>query len=288
MLNWSTAGYKFTFGIGALSATAMMAELWKPLLPTWFIITTAIVPWMIFVCVRPGQMPLSFVRAAHIFAASWYLALIIGLLIGACFATESLGTAIICLLFCSIGLIPSMFVLSEALRGRYGREGVAQSRNSADVDGSESGTQDIDVEISDDSGSGTVSEASEMAPLRYFSSKITAIRLTRTSEWKNRFRGFTVFIDGQQVGEIKNGESLLLEVSPGDHELFVKIDWCKSNEVRLQIPERTMIDIACGSGFGKDKPLSAALSAIEGAYVAVWPAAETSSGLPLQQLPSDV
>jgi hypothetical protein len=101
--------------------------------------------------------------------------------------------------------------------------------------------------------------------------RATVIRLTRTSEWKNRFRAFAVFIDGVKVGTIRNGRTVTFPIGRGEHELFVKIDWCASNAVGLRLTEGVTVELSCGSGFAVNRPAAAALSGIEGAYVAVWP-----------------
>lgn len=99
----------------------------------------------------------------------------------------------------------------------------------------------------------------------------TGIRLTRTSEWKNRFRAFTVFINGAKIGKIRNGQTITFPINPGDHELFVKIDWCESNAVVVSVPDGVTADFTCGSGFAAQRLIAAAFSGIDGAYVAVWP-----------------
>jgi len=110
-----------------------------------------------------------------------------------------------------------------------------------------------------------------MAP-EVTSTAANAIRLTRTSEWKNYFRAFAIFIDGKRVGKIRNGQTVILAVDPGEHELFVKIDWCMSNTVGLRILQDEMTDLVCGSGFAGKMGGAGVFSGVEGAYVAVWPA----------------
>src|SRR5689334_21781248 len=89
--------------------------------------------------------------------------------------------------------------------------------------------------------------------------RATVIRLTRTSEWKNRIRAFAVFINGVKVGKIRNGQSVTFPIDPGDHELFIKIDWCVSNVVGLRVSEGDTVELSCGSGFAATKPVAAAL-----------------------------
>jgi hypothetical protein len=119
MLNWSDTKYKFTFGIGSLAMTAIMAELWKPILPIWVIMVVALLPLVVFVFVRPDGMPAGFVRAAHVFASAWYVVSVVALSVGLCLTPKLPDGWIIFPLFCAVGLVPALFVLSQAVRGRY-------------------------------------------------------------------------------------------------------------------------------------------------------------------------
>jgi hypothetical protein len=119
MLNWSNTKYKFTFGIGSLATTAIMAELWKPILPIWMIVVVALLPLVVFVFVHPDEMPTGFVRAAHVFASVWYVVSVVALSVGLCLAPKLPNGWIIFPLFCAVGLVPALFVLSQAARGRY-------------------------------------------------------------------------------------------------------------------------------------------------------------------------
>ena len=119
MLNWSNTKYKFTFGIGSLAMTGIMAELWKPILPFWVVAVVALLPLVVFVFVHPGEMPARFVRAAHVFASAWYVVTVVALSVGLCVAPKLPKGWIIFPLFCAIGLVPAILVLGQAVRGRY-------------------------------------------------------------------------------------------------------------------------------------------------------------------------
>ena len=101
--------------------------------------------------------------------------------------------------------------------------------------------------------------------------RATVIRLTRASEWKCRVRAFAVFINGVKVGKIRNAQSVPFPIDPGEHELFVKVGWCVSNAVVLRVPEGVTVELSCGSGLAATKHMAAALSGIQGAFIAVWP-----------------
>ena len=48
-------------------------------------------------------------------------------------------------------------------------------------------------------------------------------------------RAYTIVLDGHVIGEIANNQDVELQVSPGQHSLFLKIDWCMSQVVNFEI-----------------------------------------------------
>ncbi len=73
------------------------------------------------------------------------------------------------------------------------------------------------------------------------------IVIKRTNEFINRFRNYKIFIDGQQVGTIGNGETKEFLVSIGQHSLIAKIDWCTSQELQINIDENEIKNIQVSS-----------------------------------------
>ena len=55
--------------------------------------------------------------------------------------------------------------------------------------------------------------------------------ITRSSEWNNRMRAISIYLDGKKLGTISNGETKSFEVDPGTHQLKARIDWCNSPEI---------------------------------------------------------
>jgi len=60
--------------------------------------------------------------------------------------------------------------------------------------------------------------------------------ISRKKEWNNKGRKFGVYIDGEKKDIIGNGEIKELEIEPGKHTLWFKVDWCSSPEVEIEIP----------------------------------------------------
>ncbi|MCK8818032.1 DUF2846 domain-containing protein [Natroniella sulfidigena] len=73
------------------------------------------------------------------------------------------------------------------------------------------------------------------------------IKLLRTSQAVNSGRDYEIYLNGEQEGEIANGEEEIIEVRPGEHEIYVKIDWCKSKKMILNLDEDEEVKLICGS-----------------------------------------
>jgi len=74
----------------------------------------------------------------------------------------------------------------------------------------------------------------------------TYIEIARTSQYVNKLRNFIVMIDDYEMSKIEDGGKLRIEVTPGEHEIYLKNDWCRSNKLRFLIEESEHILFYCG------------------------------------------
>jgi hypothetical protein len=51
----------------------------------------------------------------------------------------------------------------------------------------------------------------------------------------DRLRAYGIWIDGNLAGKIRRGESQRIQVAAGEHEVCLKIDWCRSPSVRVTL-----------------------------------------------------
>jgi len=61
----------------------------------------------------------------------------------------------------------------------------------------------------------------------------------------DRRRAYRVFIDGQGVGNIKPGDSEVFDVSPGQHELQLRVDWASSEKLRVEVGDSGQAKLVC-------------------------------------------
>ncbi len=73
MIAWSNSKLKFTSGIGALCTAALLADISHQRIPVWVAIAMAMLPLLIFVFIKPGEIRRSIVLPCQIFAALWYI-----------------------------------------------------------------------------------------------------------------------------------------------------------------------------------------------------------------------
>jgi hypothetical protein len=73
------------------------------------------------------------------------------------------------------------------------------------------------------------------------------IEIIRTSQTFARLRSISIFVDETKAGSLKNGERKVLELPSGEHQVFAKIDYCKTPAHTLNIVAGETTSLLCGS-----------------------------------------
>jgi hypothetical protein len=73
----------------------------------------------------------------------------------------------------------------------------------------------------------------------------STVELNRASKFTDRIRSYQVFVDGEEVGKIKNGEHATFSVAPGRHEVKLKIDWTESPPVTIDASPGGSVRLTC-------------------------------------------
>ena len=71
--------------------------------------------------------------------------------------------------------------------------------------------------------------------------------ITRSSEYINRVRGIRIFINGNEMGKISNGQTRETELPAGNYSLKAKVDWCGSNEFHFQVADNETKEVTLTS-----------------------------------------
>ena len=73
------------------------------------------------------------------------------------------------------------------------------------------------------------------------------IQLSRQSTYYDKYRYYDIFIDVSLYGNIENGETKDIDIKDGDHSIYLKIDWCRSNELIFVESKNKLIEFKCGN-----------------------------------------
>jgi hypothetical protein len=69
-------------------------------------------------------------------------------------------------------------------------------------------------------------------------SKIT---ITRKQDFFAIMRELKVFVNGKHVGNVRWDNSNDFSIAPGTHQLYVKMDWCQSEPINIDVGENEVL-----------------------------------------------
>jgi hypothetical protein len=68
----------------------------------------------------------------------------------------------------------------------------------------------------------------------------------RAAWYQDRMRDYIVLVDGSECGRVGNDAEVRVHVAPGRHRVQLKIDWCGSPAVDVDVPEGGAQLFDCG------------------------------------------
>jgi len=75
---------------------------------------------------------------------------------------------------------------------------------------------------------------------------IVITREQRTGLSRDSLRSYVVFVDEVASGKIARGETLKIDVCPGEHVVRLKIDWTGSRPVHVKLPPGGQVFLVAG------------------------------------------
>lgn len=68
----------------------------------------------------------------------------------------------------------------------------------------------------------------------------------RAAWYQDRMRDYIVLVDGSERGRVGNDAEVRVHVEPGRHRVQLKIDWCSSPAIDVDVPEGGAQVLDCG------------------------------------------
>lgn len=87
--------------------------------------------------------------------------------------------------------------------------------------------------------------------------------------WTDRARAYKVLVDGEDQATVRSGASATITVPPGEHTIEVRIDWCSSPAVHLEVTPGSTHRLRCRANANPLTVLYYTLLA-RNRYLALW------------------
>lgn len=72
---------------------------------------------------------------------------------------------------------------------------------------------------------------------------MASLTLQRPRDGGGILRRLRVEVDGHEVGALKQGESVRLQVAPGPHRIVGRMDWTTTPTLELDVADRDVLEI---------------------------------------------
>lgn len=64
---------------------------------------------------------------------------------------------------------------------------------------------------------------------------MSTLTVQRDIGWADKLRKYQIFVDDKEIGKIGEGEILRQQITPGQHVIEAKIDWCGSQPLQFTV-----------------------------------------------------
>jgi hypothetical protein len=85
--------------------------------------------------------------------------------------------------------------------------------------------------------------------------------------YRDILRSYQVMLDGKMAAKIKRGQTVTLPIAAGPHEIFVRIDWCRSPSVDVDAKAGQVIELSCEPAGAATEGLGAVVGQATGSYI---------------------
>lgn len=82
----------------------------------------------------------------------------------------------------------------------------------------------------------------------------------RVNSWtRDVFRAYQVWVDQAKAAEVRRGGTARIPLRPGQHRIQIRIDWCASPELSVEVAADAETALACGPNRTGTGPLNQVL-----------------------------
>ena len=72
------------------------------------------------------------------------------------------------------------------------------------------------------------------------------LRIKRATSYAESLRSYAIVVDGEKIGKIRMNETKEFAMTPGNHEIYVKVNFMRSNLVTTNLSSCETLELECG------------------------------------------
>ena len=76
------------------------------------------------------------------------------------------------------------------------------------------------------------------------------LKIKRLSKYGDRIRNYKIIVDGKPVGKIADGDTFEYNIPPGNHTIYLKIDYARSKKINFNVKGKKNIQFICYNNTG--------------------------------------
>ena len=73
------------------------------------------------------------------------------------------------------------------------------------------------------------------------------IKINRATGFVDKNKCYKIMLDEHQIGVIHDGQTKTFDLPKGEHIIYLKIDWCRSNKLKFVIEDGQTVEFDCGN-----------------------------------------
>jgi hypothetical protein len=77
------------------------------------------------------------------------------------------------------------------------------------------------------------------------STGLAHIQIRRPDAWSARLREYPIYIDDQKMGSVRNNQEIILDIAPGTHVIYAKLDWLTSERHTIMLQPGETVCFLC-------------------------------------------
>lgn len=73
------------------------------------------------------------------------------------------------------------------------------------------------------------------------------LTISRDSGYLDYYEEYEIFMDDKYLAGIKRGEIKTFNIENGEHKIYIRTYWCRSNSLYFEYEKESLVNLKCGN-----------------------------------------